>query len=60
MKHFFKTIILGVAALTLAACTQSNNQNAENASDTTTATVEEAAPAQPELKKTASMPQGKS
>ena len=29
MKHFFKTIILGVAALTLAACTQSNNQNAE-------------------------------
>lgn len=50
MKHFFKTIMLGVAALTLAACTQSNNQNAENASDTTTATVEEAAPAQPELK----------
>ena len=51
MKHFFKTVMIAVTALMFTACSQGNNQSNENATDTTaTTTIEQATPAEPELK----------
>ena len=50
MKNLFKTAMIAVVVLMFTACTQNTNQSEENVADTTTTTVEETTPAQPELK----------